>query len=219
MSSRPAPPSGTAASRRRGGICTHGRRSPARSISPFDLVSILQVTWGRHRAAHLSRHKIVVRRLRQCERIIALDHGATIDKYVGDSIIAFFGDPETRGVKEDARTCVKMAIAMQRRMRELRTEWLEMGLEQPFELRIGINTGFCTVGNFGSADLVYQMIRTNTEMVSITWHQRHSLTGEPAVRRASSSRRTSRERPNRAEKPNMATSYHRPSQPPNARPP
>jgi class 3 adenylate cyclase len=83
---------------------------------------------------------------------IALDHGATIDKYVGDAIIAFFGDPETRGVKEDARACVSMAIAMQRRMRELQSEWLDMGLERPFEARIGINTGFCTVGNFGSED-------------------------------------------------------------------
>ena len=83
---------------------------------------------------------------------IALDFGATIDKYVGDSIVAFFGDPETRGVKEDARACVNMAIAMQRRMRELRSEWLDMGLEKPFEVRIGINTGFCTVGNFGSAE-------------------------------------------------------------------
>ena len=83
---------------------------------------------------------------------IALDHGATIDKYVGDSIIAFFGDPETRGVKEDAKACVNMAIAMQRRMRVLQSEWLDMGLEQPFQQRIGINTGFCTVGNFGSAD-------------------------------------------------------------------
>jgi len=83
---------------------------------------------------------------------IALDYGATIDKYVGDAIIAFFGDPETRGVKQDARACVTMAIAMQRRMRELRSEWLDMGLERPFEVRIGINTGFCTVGNFGSAE-------------------------------------------------------------------
>jgi len=83
---------------------------------------------------------------------IALDYGATIDKYVGDSIIAFFGDPETRGVKEDARACVNMAIAMQRRMRELHSEWLDMGLEQPFQVRMGINTGFCTVGNFGSED-------------------------------------------------------------------
>jgi len=83
---------------------------------------------------------------------IALDHGATIDKYVGDSIIAFFGDPQTRGAKEDAKACVTMAIAMQRRMQELQSEWLDMGLEGPFQQRIGINTGFCTVGNFGSED-------------------------------------------------------------------
>jgi class 3 adenylate cyclase len=83
---------------------------------------------------------------------IVLEHGGTIDKYVGDAIIAFFGDPETKGVKEDARTCVNMAIAMQRRMQELQSEWLDMGLERPFHLRIGINTGFCTVGNFGSED-------------------------------------------------------------------
>src|SRR5262249_27328670 len=47
---------------------------------------------------------------------IALAHGATIDKYVGDAIVIFFGDPETRGVKEDAVACVKMAIAMREKM-------------------------------------------------------------------------------------------------------
>jgi adenylate cyclase len=83
---------------------------------------------------------------------IALDYGATIDKYVGDEIMAFFGDPESAGVKEDAIACVKMAITMQRRIRELKSEWQDMGLEKPFQVRIGINTGFCTVGNFGSPD-------------------------------------------------------------------
>jgi class 3 adenylate cyclase len=98
---------------------------------------------------------------------IALDYGATIDKYVGDAIIAFFGDPKTRGVKEDAKTCVNMAIAMQRRMRELRSEWLDMGLERPFELRIGINTGFCTVGNFGSEDrLDYTIIGNEVNLAA-----------------------------------------------------
>jgi adenylate cyclase len=83
---------------------------------------------------------------------IALEYGATIDKYVGDAIMAFFGDPESKGVKEDAIACVRMAIAMLRRMHELRSEWEELGAEQPFRLRIGINTGYCTVGNFGSAE-------------------------------------------------------------------
>jgi class 3 adenylate cyclase len=83
---------------------------------------------------------------------IALEHGATIDKYIGDAIMVFFGDPESRGVKEDARACVRMAVAMLKRLRELRSEWLELGAEKPFHLRVGINTGYVTVGNFGSED-------------------------------------------------------------------
>ena len=83
---------------------------------------------------------------------IALAHGATIDKYIGDAMLLFFGDPETRGMQEDAKACVMMAIAMQRRMRELEQEWRARGLERPFRIRIGISTGFATVGNFGSRD-------------------------------------------------------------------
>ena len=83
---------------------------------------------------------------------IAVAHGATIDKYVGDAIVIFFGDPETRGVKEDALACVTMAIAMRKRMKELNSIWTDSGLEKPLQCRMGINTGVCTVGNFGSED-------------------------------------------------------------------
>jgi adenylate cyclase len=99
--------------------------------------------------------------------VIALAHGATIDKYIGDAILAFFGDPETRGVKEDAVACVTMAIAMQKRMRELQVEWRERGLQKPFQLRIGINTGYCTVGNFGSEDRMdYTIIGSEVNLAS-----------------------------------------------------
>ncbi len=81
---------------------------------------------------------------------IALEHGATIDKFIGDAILAFFGDPETKGVHEDAKACVRMAIAMQRRLNDLEIEWRERGFEKPFRMRVGINTGYCNVGNFGS---------------------------------------------------------------------
>lgn len=83
---------------------------------------------------------------------IALAHGATIDKYVGDAIVIFFGDPETSGTAADALACVKMAIAMRERMRELSEVWRAEGIEAPLKCRIGINTGYCTVGNFGSED-------------------------------------------------------------------
>ena len=83
---------------------------------------------------------------------IALDYGATIDKYIGDAIVIFFGDPETMGVKEDAIACVSMAVAMRKRMIELEKIWNESGIEEPLQCRMGINTGICTVGNFGSED-------------------------------------------------------------------
>ena len=83
---------------------------------------------------------------------VALEHGATLDKYIGDAMMLFFGDPETRGIKEDALACVKMALAMQKRMRELGEFWRASGIEAPLRCRIGIYTGYCTVGNFGSED-------------------------------------------------------------------
>jgi class 3 adenylate cyclase len=82
---------------------------------------------------------------------IALKHGGTIDKFVGDAMLVFFGDPESKGVAEDARACVRMAVDMQRRLAELNVKWRSDGVERPFRVRMGINTGFCNVGNFGSS--------------------------------------------------------------------
>jgi len=81
---------------------------------------------------------------------IAHEHGATIDKFVGDAMLMFFGDPQTRGVREDALQCVRMAVAMQRRMADLQALWREKGYDKPFRMRAGVNTGYCNVGNFGS---------------------------------------------------------------------
>jgi class 3 adenylate cyclase len=83
---------------------------------------------------------------------IALRHGGTIDKFIGDAILIFFGDPESKGEREDARSCLRMALEMQHRLAKLNVKWRNSGTEQPFQIRMGINTGFCNVGNFGSAD-------------------------------------------------------------------
>ena len=80
---------------------------------------------------------------------IALKYGGTIDKFVGDAIFDFFGDPETRGTQEDAISCVLMAMEMRERMKSLRLMWNDQGISQPLMIRIGINSGFCNVGNFG----------------------------------------------------------------------
>ena len=98
---------------------------------------------------------------------IATEYGATIDKYVGDAIVIFFGDPETRGTKEDALACVKMAIAMRQRMTKLQGIWRDSGISRPLRCRIGINTGFCTVGNFGSeARMDYTIIGSGVNLAS-----------------------------------------------------
>ncbi|MCP4137495.1 MAG: HAMP domain-containing protein [bacterium] len=81
---------------------------------------------------------------------IALKHGGTIDKFIGDAILAFFGDPESRGHENDALAAVSMAIEMRERLTVLQKKWFETGQAEPFHVRMGLNTGFCTVGNFGS---------------------------------------------------------------------
>ena len=83
---------------------------------------------------------------------IANRHSGTIDKFIGDAMLIFFGDPETKGEAEDARACLRMAVEMQHRLAQLNTKWRNEGIEHPFRVRMGINTGFCNVGNFGSAD-------------------------------------------------------------------
>ena len=83
---------------------------------------------------------------------IALAYGGTVDKFIGDAILIFFGDPETKGEAEDAKACLRMAADMQHKLAELNVKWRGAGIEHPFQARMGINTGFCNVGNFGSAD-------------------------------------------------------------------
>ncbi|MDM9620346.1 adenylate/guanylate cyclase domain-containing protein [Rhizobium sp. S96] len=83
---------------------------------------------------------------------IALKHGGTLDKFIGDAVLVFFGDPETNGSVEDAKACLRMAVDMQRRLGELKEKWRLDGTEEPFVVRMGINSGYCNVGNFGSND-------------------------------------------------------------------
>lgn len=81
---------------------------------------------------------------------IAAEYGGTIDKFIGDAMVIFFGDPHTLGARGDALQCVRMAIAMQNAMADLQVLWRDIGPSKTFRIRIGINTGFCDVGNFGS---------------------------------------------------------------------
>ena len=79
----------------------------------------------------------------------------------------FFGDPETKGERGDAQSCVLMAMEMRERMNYLRRIWEDEGISKPLEIRIGINTGYCNVGNFGSEDrLDYTIIGGEVNLAS-----------------------------------------------------
>ena len=83
-------------------------------------------------------------------------HGGTLDKFIGDCIMVFFGAPVTDDLH--ALHAVQMAIEMQCEMTRLNENWIQRGYE-PLLIGIGINTAYVTVGSFGStAFLDYTVI-------------------------------------------------------------
>ena len=84
-----------------------------------------------------------------CE--IALKHGGTIDKFIGDSVMIFFGDPHSKGPEQDALACCNMGLEMLafvEKNEELFKE--QFNFPEKLEIRIGVHSGVCSVGNFGS---------------------------------------------------------------------
>jgi adenylate cyclase len=80
---------------------------------------------------------------------IAKKYGGTIDKFIGDALVIFFGDPTTKGAHLDALACIDMAVAMQIEMKRLRKKYHDSEFGH-LHVRMGITTGYCHVGNFGS---------------------------------------------------------------------
>ncbi len=76
--------------------------------------------------------------------------GGTFDKSMGDGLMIFFGAPQSQGRPQDAKACARLGLAMQKRIVELNEQWSRRGITQELKPRIGIHSGFCTVGNFGS---------------------------------------------------------------------
>ncbi|MBN2825769.1 MAG: PAS domain S-box protein [Campylobacterales bacterium] len=98
---------------------------------------------------------------------IALQYGATIDKFMGDGVMIFFGDPQSQGEEEDALRCVLMAIDMRQKVKEMVPIWKSKGLNKPIEIRMGISTGEVTVGNFGGTHrLDYTIIGEHVNLAS-----------------------------------------------------
>jgi adenylate cyclase len=83
---------------------------------------------------------------------IARRHAGTVDDLVGDAILVFFGAPDSTDDHDQALRAVRMAVEMQQAMGPLNQRWASSGIPETLTVRMGINTGVATVGNFGSAE-------------------------------------------------------------------
>lgn len=102
-------------------------------LEPEDLAMVLHV--------YFTEMSAIVRR-----------HGGTVDDLVGDAILVLFGAPESTDDHDQALRAVRMALEIQKAMGPLNQRWETAGISETLHVRIGVNTGVATVGNFGSAE-------------------------------------------------------------------
>lgn len=88
----------------------------------------------------------------QAMTAVAREHGGTVDKFIGDAVMVFFGDPQSRGRENDALACTRMALAMRECFVALRECWLARWPDAQISIRIGLDSGPCLVGDFGSRE-------------------------------------------------------------------
>lgn len=81
---------------------------------------------------------------------VAVSHGGTLDNYIGDGLMVIFGAPRLDEESVQAWAAVQAAFEMKNRAEELTTAIRERGIPADLRVRVGVNTGHCTVGVFGS---------------------------------------------------------------------
>ena len=78
-------------------------------------------------------------------------NGGTLDKFIGDAIMAVWGNVRSLGTAQDAKSCARAALGMRRELRQLNQAWREQG-RMGLGMGIGVNHGEVIVGNIGSQD-------------------------------------------------------------------
>ncbi len=81
---------------------------------------------------------------------LVFKHGGTLDKFMGDCVMAFFGNPIP--FPDHAKRAVEMALEMIHEIEALKKEWADRGKPHSLDVGIGISTGDVIVGNLGSAE-------------------------------------------------------------------
>lgn len=94
-------------------------------------------------------------------------HGGIVDKFMGDGVLIFFDDTRGRGTAGEAAACACMALEMRDELALLREVWRAEGMGIDLRVRMGVHTGLCRIGNFGSAARMdYTVIGTPVNIAS-----------------------------------------------------
>lgn len=80
------------------------------------------------------------------------EHGGTVDKFMGDAILAIFGAPEEISPNEQVRRAIAAARQMYKTLAKLNEKWRAQGITQTVQFRCGIHQGTAVVGMFGGAE-------------------------------------------------------------------
>jgi adenylate cyclase len=82
---------------------------------------------------------------------VIFGNGGTLDKFIGDAIMAVWGNVRSLGMAQDTKNCARAALAMRRELRQLNEKWRSEG-RMGLGMGIGINQGEVIVGNVGSQE-------------------------------------------------------------------
>jgi adenylate cyclase len=82
---------------------------------------------------------------------VVFAHGGTLDKFMGDAVMAVWGNIRSYGPADDAKLAARAAVGMRRELRKLNEQWRAQGIEE-LRIGIGINRGDVLVGNIGSQE-------------------------------------------------------------------
>jgi adenylate cyclase len=82
---------------------------------------------------------------------VIFSNGGTLDKFIGDAIMAVWGNVRSLGTAQDAKSCARAALGMRRELSQLNKGWREQG-RMGLGMGIGVNHGEVIVGNIGSQE-------------------------------------------------------------------
>ena len=119
-----------------------------------DLKGFTELTRRRSAAGESERHVRQLNTYLGAMVAVISAHGGTIDKFIGDAVMAVFGSPLGRGPRYEAAAALRCALAMGERLRQLNEEWRlqggEVAGEEPLASGVGLASGPVVAGQIGS---------------------------------------------------------------------